>query len=97
MYVKYLAFMLRQNTQYRSLRICTELINVLLLADDAVVYLNHSPIQLKYAVTVLETFGSKSGCKVSLRKSCAFLLGSKQKNTVKLYSDKEPLYGLQCA
>ena len=43
LYVKYLAIMLRQNTQYRSLKICTELINVLLLADDAVEYLNDSP------------------------------------------------------
>ena len=31
-----------------------------------------SAIQYKHVFTILKTFGSKSGCKVNLSKSCAF-------------------------
>ena len=66
--------MLRQSTLYHGLQIGTELLKVSLFADDKVIYLNDSPSQFKCVFTTLETFGSKSGCKVNLNKSCAFSL-----------------------
>ena len=71
--------MLRQNKQYCGLNIGTELVKVSLFVDDAVIYLNDSTTQFKYVFTVLEAFGSKSGTKVNLSKSCAFYLEASKK------------------
>ena len=70
--------MLRQNTQYCSLKIIYELVKVSLFADDTVIYLNDSATKFKHVFTVLKAFCSKSGGKISLSKSVmSFLLGSK--------------------
>ena len=80
--------MLRQSTLYHALQIGTGLVKVSLFADDTVIYLNDSPYQFKYVFTILENFGSKSGCKVNLNKSCAFYLGKSKKNKIKPYLNK---------
>ena len=71
------------------MQIGTELLKVSLFADDTIIYLNDSPSQFKCMFTILENFGSKSGCKVNLNKSCAFYLGKSKKNKIKPYLDKE--------
>ena len=86
--IEYLAIMLRQSTLYHGLQIGTELLKVSLFANDTVIYLNDSPSQFKCVFTILENFGSKSGCKVSLNKSCAFYSGKSKKNKIKPYLDK---------
>ena len=79
--IEYLASMLRQSTLYHGVQIGTELLKVPLFADDTVIYLNDSPSQFKCVFTILETFGSKSGCEVNLNKPGTFYLGkSKKKN-----------------
>ena len=40
---EHLAIMLRQNTQFRGLKMCTELVKVSLFADNTEIYLNNSP------------------------------------------------------
>ena len=66
MCIEYLAFMLRQSTLYHGLQIGTELLlKVSLFSDDIVIYLNDSPFQFDCAFTILETFSSTSGCKVT--------------------------------
>ena len=77
--IEYLANMLRQSTLYHGLQIGTELLKVSLFADDTVIYLNNIPSQFEYVFTILEIFGSKSGCKINLNKSCAFHLGKSKK------------------
>ena len=77
--IEYLAIMLRQSTLYHGLHIGTELLKVSLFADDTVIYLNDSPSQFQCVFAILENFGSKSGCKVNLNKSCAFYLGKSKK------------------
>ena len=79
MCIEYLAITLRQSTLYHGLQIGTELLKVSLFADDTVIYLNDSPSQFKCVSTILKNFGSKSGCKVNLNKSCAFYLGKSKK------------------
>ena len=74
MCIEYLAIILRQNTPYHGLQIGTELLKVSLFADDTVIYSNNRPSQFKCVFTILETFGSKSGCKDNLNKLCAFYL-----------------------
>ena len=86
--IEYLAIMLRQSPLYHGLQIGTELLKVSLFADDTVIYLNDSPFQFKFVFTILENFGSKSGCKVNLNKSCAFYLGKSKINKNKPYLDK---------
>ena len=51
------------------------------MLDNTVIYLNDSPSQFKCVFTSLENFGSKSGCKVNLNKSCAFYLEKSKKKT----------------
>ena len=80
--------MLRQSTLYHGLQIGTELLKVSLFADDTVIYLNDSPSQFKCVFTILENFGSKSGFKVNLNKSCVFYFGKSKKNKIKPYLDK---------
>ena len=83
--------MLRRSTRYRGLKVGAELVKVSLFADDTEIHLNDSPNQFKRMFTILE-FGSKSGCKVNLSKSCAFYLGVSKRNTVKPYSEKGLLW-----
>ena len=83
--------MLRQSTLYHGLQIGTgtEILKVSLFADDTVIYLIDSPSHFESVFTILETFGSKSGCKVHLNISCAFYLGKSKKNKIKLYWIKD--------
>ena len=71
--------MLRQSIVYHGLQIATELLKVSLFADDTVIYLNSSLFRFECVFTILEIFGSKSGCKVNSNKSCAFYLGKSKK------------------
>ena len=79
LYIEYLAIMLRQSTLYHGLQSGIELLKVALFADNTVIYLNDSTPQIECVLTILETFGSKSGCKVDFNKSCAFYLGKSKK------------------
>ena len=86
--IEYLAIMLRQKTRYCDLKTGTALLKLSLFTDDTVIFLNDSTTEFKQVFTILEAFGSKSGCKVKLRKSCVFHWGSKQKTIAKSYYDK---------
>ena len=96
MCIEYLAIMLRQNILYHGLQIGTELFKVSLFADNAVIYLNDSPSQFECMFTIFKIFGSKSGCKINLNKSCAFYLGKSKKNKIKPYLDKGLVWPANC-
>ena len=74
--IEYLALMLRQSKLYKGFATEKTCFKVSLFADDTVIYLNENQLQFKYVFDILETFGSKSGCKVNLTKSSAFYIGS---------------------
>ena len=64
--------MLRQSKLYKGFVIEKHCFKISLFPDDTVIYLNGNQLQFKYVFDILETFGSKSGCKVNLDKFSAF-------------------------
>ena len=80
--VEYLAIISRQSTLYHRLQIGTELLKESLFAENTVIYLNDNPSQFEYVFTILETFGSKSDCKVNLNKSRAFYIRKSKKRFI---------------
>ena len=69
---------------------------VSLFADVTVIYLNDSPFQFENVFTILETFDSKSGCKVNLNKFCDYYLGKSKKNKIKSYVEKKLVWPTNC-
>ena len=77
--IEYLAIMLCQKTQYCGLKTGTALVKVSFFFNNTVICLNDSATEFKHVFTILEAFGSKSGCKVNISKSCVFYLGTRKK------------------
>ena len=77
--------MLRQSRQYKGITLNKQTFKVSLFSDNVAIFFNGSALQFNYAFDVLNAFGQKSGCKVNMNKSIAYV-GSSKGNVLQPFS-----------